>query len=90
MKTVLQITVYESESGGTLRLDFGRTGNYQKNCDVLYAGLIDGFKSPAPKSYLELFGLLSSVVESIKMQRPDLAAQIRAQVIDYQKKNPQP
>ena len=89
MKTVLQITVYESESGGNLRLDFGRTGNYQKNCDVLYAGLIDGFASPGRKSYLELFGILASVVESIKLTNPDLAGQIRAQVIDSLK-NKQP
>lgn len=81
MKKIIQITVLELDNG-MLRLDFGRTGSYENNCSALYSGIIDGMSTNQKASYFELFGLLASVVESIKIERPDLAQQIRSQVID--------
>jgi hypothetical protein len=86
MKTILQITIFETHPD-TYRLDFGRTGNQKKNIDVLYTGIMDGLKAnnSGKLAYLELLELISSVVETIKLERPDLASQIRAQVIAYKK-----
>jgi hypothetical protein len=83
MKKVIVIEAIETESGRFV-ISFGRHSNHERNIHILFDGLIEGLASPDPSNravFLELLSLLTSAVESVKIERPDLAAQIRSQVI---------